>query len=1149
MPTTIYIFGNLQVFQAALTGLQMIFNPANNTDWAVGGSLFGVGPVVTIGLLISLLHLTTKGIWTQKMSLHHVGILLGLYAALFVPQTSVTVQDIYTGQTVVVDGIPIGVAYPAAIVSQLSYDAATQLGQAFQSTTATSPPTDISNGFGEPLQQMLSLRRLYQQFVKNDTPLAQAYFVLWQQCAYPIIASNTYFYQEYETAPDLMAFLSTLTYVNAQNQPMLAMVPGGSNNPICSNPQGCSMTCGSLLQAVQNNFQTWMTGTGPNSCAQAVSTISASSSQTSKPATDCSGNSFGNIMASLGTTGSNFISQMVNACMASAGMSAGSSLFAAQNDQSVMQSYCMIDSNTMSQAQVENAGSASMFLKNMLPLMSVLQFLFIALAPLAAFTLVMAGSQGIGMFVKYIMFGLWTQSWLPVAALLNDYSQITLQHSLAALGQATTGVAANVNAAVVSTNLASLTPPTNALTLQTLPMIIEGTMQALSNANMLMALTPIITMIVFTGSYMGMAQLAQDIGGEDKVGKNAELETPSVAKEQQAFGVSTPGLADGGYVVNTAVGKGMTADVGSAMNYLNAQANNLTGSSSNSYGTTIAQQSSRAINYLQGHEQSIASQYQSTDTATREAATAYKATEDWAKKHGLNNDQALSFAVAYAGALKAGASQEAAIKAGEAAAGGFNGADKADVKSAIQDSESLGQMKGLTTSHLAKLVQSVAHSSTDQETKKTGESIANGLSDTETTNSSYQASLQRAAAIKQEAQQLSNLGASATVDTARLSAYATEKGRGNTSQALGVISGMAEQAGVSQQFAQEMAAIQKDVPGTDPLDAATTAYMRVAQKSPEATAVAAERLYGIDTGAQALSATQATQRDVKQNMDGNQAMVEQGAMAMQPAAAAAQQGANAAQANEGKVNKKPDGYNRTTRDIEGQAAQWQSAVQEMGKGQIQLSKEAQDLEKQISNNAGMRLANTMKENPTASLAGLAILNAIGPLSGVIGGLVGAGAASLTKAFGSSLAAEAIAGSAADVGTAAAAAAGSIGIAALGVGAAGAAGYAVGTLANEGIDALIRQATNGKEQTLGGAIYDWIHGGENQNEKAARAKTVASTLNAASELQKTNPEYQKMTAELQQLASQGKTAANDPEAARLTRESLEMIRQQAGKMGE
>jgi len=29
-----------------------------------------------------------------------------------------------------------------------------------------------------PLQQMLSLRRLYQQFVKNDTPLAQAYFVL-----------------------------------------------------------------------------------------------------------------------------------------------------------------------------------------------------------------------------------------------------------------------------------------------------------------------------------------------------------------------------------------------------------------------------------------------------------------------------------------------------------------------------------------------------------------------------------------------------------------------------------------------------------------------------------------------------------------------------------------------------------------------------------------------------------------------------------------------------------------------------------------------------------------------------------------------------------------------------------------------------------
>jgi len=114
-----------------------------------------------------------------------------------------------------------------------------------------------------PLQQMLSLRGLNQQFVKNDTPIGKAYFALWQQCAYPVIASNTYFQQEYETAPDLVAFLSTLTYVDAQNQPMLAKVPGGTNNPICSNPQGCTMTCSSLQQSVEKNSQDWMKGTPP----------------------------------------------------------------------------------------------------------------------------------------------------------------------------------------------------------------------------------------------------------------------------------------------------------------------------------------------------------------------------------------------------------------------------------------------------------------------------------------------------------------------------------------------------------------------------------------------------------------------------------------------------------------------------------------------------------------------------------------------------------------------------------------------------------------------------------------------------------------------------------------------------------------------
>jgi hypothetical protein len=145
-------------------------------------------------------------------------------------------------------------------------------------------------------------------------------------------------------------------------------------------------------------------------------------------------------------------------------------------------------------------------------------------------------------------------------------------------------------------------------------------------------------------------------------------------------------------------------------------------------------------------------------------------------------------------------------------------------------------------------------------------------------------------------------------------------------------------------------------------------------------------------------------------------------------------------------------------------------------------------------------------------------------------------------------AEAIAGAAGDMATAAGAAAGSIALPALVIGGTAAASYGAGMVLNDGIDALIRQSTNGKEQNLGGLIYDWVHGGGDQAQQKARAKVVANTMNAAAELQKNNPEYQAKTAELQKLASQGKTAANDPEAARLTRDTLKMIHEQAGKMG-
>ncbi len=56
----------------------------------------------------------------------------------------------------------------------------------------------------------------------------------------------------------------------------------------------------------------------------------------------------------------------------------------------------------LAQQQAGNAGGASMFEGNVIPMMAVLQFLFFALSPLVV---AFYGAHGAGIYMKYFMFG------------------------------------------------------------------------------------------------------------------------------------------------------------------------------------------------------------------------------------------------------------------------------------------------------------------------------------------------------------------------------------------------------------------------------------------------------------------------------------------------------------------------------------------------------------------------------------------------------------------------------------------------------------------------------------------------------------------------------------------------------------------------
>jgi hypothetical protein len=636
MPHTIYIFGNLQAFVAALTGIQMIFNPANNTDWAVGGALFGVGPLVTIGLLVSMLHITTKGVWSQKLSLHHVGILLGLYAAMFVPTTNVIVQDIFTGQSQIVDNIPVGVAYPAAIVSQMAYDSATQLGQAFQMTSTTTPATDIAQGVATPLKTMLQLRNMYSFFSKAHPQMTKAEVAFVQQCVYPNAAMNGWT-TLINQSPDILATYTTLPYPagDQANVVYSATLAAGAMGITCTPGGLCSGSCANMAQSLQKAFGMWEGDNSAikNTCSNALAQATVPGSDTSMPEGSCSGNGFGNMLVSMGAQGMQYIGLLVQGCINNAGMDYGQSISGLPSPGSNVDEYCSITQNSMAQAQIDNAGAADVFLKNMLPLMSVLQFLFIAMAPLAAFVMVMAAEQGAQMFVKYVMFGMWTQSWLPIAAIINDYAQINVQHQFAMMAAAVTSPGSSVDTALMATLSSATSLPAatgNALNLATLPTVIQQLMQVLSNADIMLAMTPVITMIVFTGSYMAMSNLASGVGGEDNVSKNTGEVNPGLTRQEQMSGVDWVGNFTG-------VGPDGTSGRGSVGHTLDAQTKALSMGVGSQIGSSLEAGVTEAANRVKSAQVALSTRL-SENALLSEQATANAGTTKTATIGGAHSD-------------------------------------------------------------------------------------------------------------------------------------------------------------------------------------------------------------------------------------------------------------------------------------------------------------------------------------------------------------------------------------------------------------------------------------------------------------------------------------------------------------------------------
>ena len=149
------------------------------------------------------------------------------------------------------------------------------------------------------------------------------------------------------------------------------------------------------------------------------------------------------------------------------------------------------------------AAGGSFFSKVMIHGMNIMIFLFYALTPIMALVLVILGMQGVKAVGSFALFGMSTQMWLPVAAIVNYFIQLQIGNSVDSAGGSEFF-----------------------LNVYNAPQFYDQLSTKVALAGDVLGSVPLICMGIFTGSMYATTQIAQRWGGRDYYNEKQNVPDP-----------------------------------------------------------------------------------------------------------------------------------------------------------------------------------------------------------------------------------------------------------------------------------------------------------------------------------------------------------------------------------------------------------------------------------------------------------------------------------------------------------------------------------------------------------------------------------------------------------------------------------------------
>lgn len=449
--------------------------------------------MVRVAFLVGVLSFGARALMTNKWDA--IPLLTGLiaYMVMFAPKTTVSVTDAYGGGTTLVANVPIGLAAPLAVTSQVGRYFARSFEQAFSVVYPGAGYLD--SGYMEPLSVLLKMRdgslgnsNSDNNSLGNIERTLTAYMV---QCVFYDLeledgGNNEVTVEKIKKSPSTLDAIKT-TFLNISVTTHLPGVdPAGGTVRSCND--------------AYDNIKAVLEGSWLNTYYDAYlqSQLNVPVNATTGTAEDRVGVALGAIQISSAEARN----YMTNSLLANIIRRGEASYAASKADVAS----AIIRVQALEQRNVQWSAEKSMFEKIARPVTAFIEVFMVAAGPVMAFAIAALGPAGLSTLSKFLMMHIWVCLWMPTMAICNMYLFTVIEKWV-------------INV--------STTSGANLLSYGGMDSLNTELQTWLSVGSMLAAATPSLTLMLIWGTSQVATTLASRMHGADRV--DPTLAAPALA--------------------------------------------------------------------------------------------------------------------------------------------------------------------------------------------------------------------------------------------------------------------------------------------------------------------------------------------------------------------------------------------------------------------------------------------------------------------------------------------------------------------------------------------------------------------------------------------------------------------------------------------